>query len=404
MIEQDKLNLKEEKQPDSDSLEPGQDKEEVQDENQEEKKPEPIKEYKEEEKVAQDVQEEKIEPVKECCRTDKEKETMRMFVYGFVGMIGLVAVVVSLVGVYRVYSKTATDNFTVTVAKVLRLPAFKLADQKVLYTEYVEDLNALKKLQEYDKTQGGLVGQYAELTDEEISEQALFRLIDNALVSKVAKVYNVQLAQDDVDTAKSAILQNFADTAAAEKEIKVRFGWDMDTYVRKVVHPYILKEKLNEEISKDDEVQKEIKEKAEKVLKEIIDGADLAEKIKQYDVDGTGRFAGDLGWFGKGAMVKPFEDAVFALNKGELNKELVKTDYGYHIVKLTDKKTEKVKDADGNETDQESVQATHILFPYLNINDYLDELVREVKVSFYLKVTNPLDEILNATSTTSTDE
>ncbi len=78
------------------------------------------------------------------------------------------------------------------------------------------------------------------------------------------------------------------------------------------------------------------KAKAEDVLKEIRSNpanfADLAKK--NSDDPGSAAKGGDLGYFGRGMMVKPFEDTTFALKEGEISG-LVESDYGFHIIKLT---------------------------------------------------------------------
>ena len=63
--------------------------------------------------------------------------------------------------------------------------------------------------------------------------------------------------------------------------------------------------------------------------------AQLATKFSQDP--GSAAKGGDLDFFARGAMVKPFEESAFALKKGEISG-LVESDFGYHIIRLTDKK------------------------------------------------------------------
>jgi parvulin-like peptidyl-prolyl isomerase len=82
-------------------------------------------------------------------------------------------------------------------------------------------------------------------------------------------------------------------------------------------------------------------EEANKVYKQLISGADFEKVAKEKSGDpGSGSKGGDLGWFGKGAMVPEFEKAVFAGNVGVIQKP-VKTNYGYHIIKVTAKSNSK---------------------------------------------------------------
>jgi len=80
--------------------------------------------------------------------------------------------------------------------------------------------------------------------------------------------------------------------------------------------------------------EQEVKEMAQDVLMKLREGASFAELAKQYSDDGSKNEGGDLGWFGTGTMVKPFEEAVKALKVGELTPEPVKTQYGFHLIQL----------------------------------------------------------------------
>jgi len=80
---------------------------------------------------------------------------------------------------------------------------------------------------------------------------------------------------------------------------------------------------------------------AMKLYNELIAGADFKKTAMEKSKDpGSAQKGGDLGWFGKGAMVKEFEDAVFKGNVGTIQKP-VKTNYGYHIIKVTGKTDKK---------------------------------------------------------------
>ncbi|GIN62850.1 foldase protein PrsA 2 [Robertmurraya siralis] len=80
---------------------------------------------------------------------------------------------------------------------------------------------------------------------------------------------------------------------------------------------------------------------AKEVKAKLDDGGDFAELAKEYSQDpGSAEEGGELGWFGPGMMVQPFEEAAYALDVNEIS-EPVKSDNGFHIIQVTEKEEKK---------------------------------------------------------------
>ena len=89
------------------------------------------------------------------------------------------------------------------------------------------------------------------------------------------------------------------------------------------------------------------KKKAMEVLGKAKKGEDFAALAKQYSEDAMSKEkGGDLGFFRRGVMVPKFEEAAFAMKPGELTKEPVRTPFGFHVIKVLERKAEHVKPFD----------------------------------------------------------
>ena len=130
-------------------------------------------------------------------------------------------------------------------------------------------------------------------------------------------------------------------TEISDDELKVQYQQDIQQYqVPNRVHVQHI---LLMTVGKTDAEVEEIRQKAEDVLKQARKGAKFDELAKRYSEDpGTKDKGGDLGFITQGQTVPEFEKTAFTLPKGSIS-DLVKTQYGFHIIKVLDKETAHTK-------------------------------------------------------------
>ena len=147
---------------------------------------------------------------------------------------------------------------------------------------------------------------------------------------------------------------NLAGTPEVKEEIKRAEERAVQrAYIQKEVAARITPQKLDEaykDFLKQNPPQEEVKaahilvekaDEAKAVIAELGKGGDFAKIAKEKSKDPVAAAqGGDLGYFTKDTMVEPFANAAFAMKKGEISKEPVKTQFGWHVIKVEDKRTQ----------------------------------------------------------------
>lgn len=226
---------------------------------------------------------------------------------------------------------------------------------------------------------GGDNSTVATVDGEKISQQALndelvkaygqatlAKMIDDKIVDFEVKKEKITVSKDEIDEEFNTFVEGAGGAemfnAALEQNgiTEDLFKEDIEQYleIRKLMEPKI--EITDEEIEAFFEENKESMDtpeqveashiliKDEKLAKEVAqklkDGEDFAELAKEHSEDtGSAANGGELGFFPRGKMMPEFEEEAFSM-KVDTISDLVKTDYGYHIIHLTDKKEAKKAD------------------------------------------------------------
>jgi peptidyl-prolyl cis-trans isomerase C len=124
------------------------------------------------------------------------------------------------------------------------------------------------------------------------------------------------------------------------------------------------------------------KEEAEAIIKQLDGGAKFEDVAKEKSTDGSAAQGGDLGYFGPGQMVPEFDKAANALEVGQYTKEPVQTQFGFHVIKLEDKRTQQPP-----AFDQVKDQVKSIL-----IREKYMELVKKDRGDLKIEYTDPATE------------
>lgn len=189
------------------------------------------------------------------------------------------------------------------------------------------------------------------------------RMIDELLLSQEAKRQNVSVSDSDIAAEIAKIKERIGGEerfqmtllqyGVSEEQLKVdlRFGLLTKKLIMKDVtlsddELKTFFEEFRFQYQEAEQVQArhilvKTEEEAKAIKSELDGGADFAKMAAEKSEDkGSGAAGGDLGFFGKGDMVPEFEQVAFSLEKGKIS-EPVKSDFGYHIIQVMDKKAAK---------------------------------------------------------------
>jgi peptidyl-prolyl cis-trans isomerase C len=210
---------------------------------------------------------------------------------------------------------------------------------------------------------------------DEVLRSAINQLVEYTLLQQEAKARNLTVSDAEVDERMKAMQGQFPTEEAFKKALSARdmsidrlrddtrvdmvIGKLMDNEVAaaqpatdadcqefydknpdkfkrgeavRASHILILADEKADEATK-----KKARAKIEAVYKQVRAGEDFAKLAKEHSQDGSAEQGGDLNFFERGRMVPPFEQAAFALKPGEVS-DIVTTQFGYHIIKVTDRR------------------------------------------------------------------
>ena len=207
-----------------------------------------------------------------------------------------------------------------------------------------------------------------------LQNQVMAQLKSDAVVRQLAAKNKVTVSNAEVKTQLDQITKSAGGEAKLKEVLNKYYGWNVND-LKKKIQFQLLKQKLQDKLTSDPAYDAQAKAKAQDVLKQVQANGDFAALAKKYSHDTSAANVGELGSFGKGQMVPEFEAAAYALQPGQVSG-LVKTKYGYHIIKV-------------NSRNGDQIDASHILIKPLDFDEYLAQQTKDAKTVVFLKLDQP---------------
>jgi foldase protein PrsA len=198
---------------------------------------------------------------------------------------------------------------------------------------------------------------------EQYGKAALETMITNKMIELEASKEKVKISEEEQKRELQALIDSYGGAEAFEEAVKEN-GMNQEAIEKEIKHYITIKKLMEPRITITEEEMKSyfeenkssfdepeqvkashilVKDKAtaEEIVEKLSTGADFSALAKQYSTDtSNSETGGDLGYFGRGEMVAEFEEVAFSLAVNKIS-EPVKTEFGYHIIQVHDKKAAK---------------------------------------------------------------
>jgi parvulin-like peptidyl-prolyl isomerase len=290
-----------------------------------------------------------------------------------VGVSALVAlfVTISVFGV-AIYKYKSSNRAVKIASAIVPYPVSSVNGNwfwnTLTYNQYLFELASIQKF--YTSQGQDLSSQEGKQKLSQLKNDIIIQLENNLIIEQQARKYGIKVSSKEIQTQYDDLVKNAGGVEKVKTTLDKLYGWTIDDFKEKIKQS-VLQKKLAEKILADESLNAPAKKQIEDIKKQIDGGADFAELAKKFSADGSASNGGDLGLISKGQTVPEFEAAAFGLQPGQVSG-VVKTQYGYHILKVT-----------GKEGDQ--VRVSHILIKGADLESWLKDQRAKAKIVQYFK-------------------
>lgn len=290
-------------------------------------------------------------------------------------LIGAFIIVITLL----IYVRHDTSALTYNVARVLPYPAAKVNGDYVSYAEYLFEVRYRKNIYENPTGPASATNQPIDLDDPankeilaDIERASMERAKLKLIVKQMAKEFDINVTEEELAISINELIERQGGEQKFISAIEEFYGWSMSDFQREF-KSQLLEQKL--QLAALPPLNSEQRKQAEDILAKAKAGEDFAKLAREHSQDpGSKDTGGDLGFVSANTpFVEEFKEAALKLEPGEVS-DVVVTQFGFHILKATEKKGDEVK-------------VSHILITFVKeLDAVLSERLEEANIKNYIKL------------------
>jgi hypothetical protein len=263
---------------------------------------------------------------------------VRLFYEVLISFVILIIAIIVLygVGIYRYHWSRYGVR---TMVKVIPYPAGFVGPSVIPYSKFMDQKGYIENF--YIKTGAPLP------EESELSKQVMDRLIEQKLVERELKRQKFSVSQKEVEEEYKKIIDENQGEENVKKMLDDLYGMKIGQF-KKLIYDKLILEKFKNEVMVSVHLEHIVVKdegRAKDILNQINAGGNFEELAKRFSEDANSKDkGGDLGWVQRGGLIsgkemsKEFEAGAFSVGVGQISPAPVKTEFGFHIFKVTEKK------------------------------------------------------------------
>ncbi len=293
-----------------------------------------------------------------------------------VAAVGVLVVLLVVFGV-MIYGYKSQNGAAKVAARVVPYPVEIVNGRWVAYKDYIFEVEANERAyQNNAKLNNEPAVDFSSTSGKKLATQIKQHVLDQleseALIAQLASRNKVTVTSAQVNNVVNQLASRNGGQQTLLKVLKQTYGWNLND-LRGVVYKELLQQNLETKITSDPSVQAVAKAKATDVLNQINAGGDFSTLAKKYSQASDAASGGDLGYVTKDQLPAEEQSIAESMQVGAVSG-VIKTQYGYEIIKLVDKRS------DG------SMHIQHILIETVDFNQYFQNQVKQAKLRKLISV------------------